>query len=56
MKTDRDKIKTKELQTGSGNYFNIPTSNDNERVIILLDWTEPEKKRKEREAKKYQQQ
>ena len=53
MKTDRDKIKTKELQTGSGNYFNIPASNDNERVIILLDRTKPKKKRK---AKKNQQQ
>ena len=41
--TDRDKIKTMELQTGSANYFNTPTSNDNERVIILLHRTEPEK-------------
>jgi hypothetical protein len=41
--TDRDKIKTMELQTGSANYFNTPTSNDNERVIILVHRTEPEK-------------
>ena len=50
--TDRDKIKTMELQTGSANYFNTPTSNDNERVIILLHRTEPEKNVKQGKFKK----
>ena len=50
--TDRDKIKTMELQTGSANYFNTPTSNDNERVIILVHRTEPEKNVKQGKFKK----
>jgi hypothetical protein len=41
-----------ELQTGSANYFNTPTSNDNERVIILVHRTEPEKNVKQGKFKK----